>query len=344
MSWSFFVNKNNALPYFLSLIIVALLALLIGGGEQCSAPEVSVLSPARPVQRPMTPLTVQLPVEKYGLPGEVDENGSFRLLFPPEIKRVFFEVGLYINPSFCELPMSQPDVFVFAWEANEQSWTLHHDRCFQASGGKYIALPFAAADSDVPLVWNTHAAQDACASLASGAGPGVKPPGWIEDPVARATQRCQALVDAKTPIMLWDEPLNTEQVFAKVPLMIEACGICKNNHAPGVNKRVRVPTLSFESVLMAIPEHIVVERVRIDAQGADLAVLKSAKSQMHRIQSVNLEAQNLPTTDPDFLYGGPLVANMHGVIEEMKRLGFQRHTADVNNCACSEYNLNFYRS
>ena len=144
-------------------------------------------------------------------------------------------------------------------------------------------------------------------------------------------------------MFLWDSPLSADQVILNVPKMIDACGACKRDHAPGVNRRTRVPTLSLEAVLLAIPSEIIIERVRIDAQGADLAVLKSARSQLHRIQTVNLEAQDLPTTDPDFLYGGPLVKSLRDIVDEMRRLGFVHAEEEVNNCACLEYNLNFAR-
>ena len=288
-------------------------------------------------------LTVQLPLERYGVPGEVDEQGVFKMVLPPEITRVYFEVGLFSNPLYCELPASQPDTFVFAWEANEASWALHHDKCLAASGGKYVALPFAAADSEAPLVWNSAAAQDPCASVAGGAGAGSPPEGWIADPVRRAMKRCLDIEALGAPMLLWDTPLSHDKMVAQVPAMIGACGACKGGHAPGVNRRVRVPVLPFEAILLALPQHIEVEMVKIDAQGADLSVLLSARSQVHRIREVLLEAQDLPVNDPDMLYGGPLVSNVQGIVQKMQELGFTSHTKEVNNCACAEYNLHFYR-
>ena len=287
--------------------------------------------------------TARIPLEKYGLPGELDAEGNFALAFPPEIERVYFEIGLYNNPAFCDLPAFQPDTFVIAWEANEESWAMHWERCLRLSNGKYVALPFAAADSPAPLVWNTNGAQDPCASLAAGAGKGVKPSGWIEDPVARAWSRCAAIEASGKPLFLWDRPQSHADLEASIPGMMEACSVCKAHHAPGVNRRFRVPALSLETVLLAIPEHIAVDLVQIDAQGADLAVLESAKSQMHRIRHVKMEAQDLPLSDPDFLYGGLLISNASLISEKMQAYGFPHATADVNNCACLEYNLNFYR-
>jgi len=340
-------SRSTPLVFFCGLIFfsITLIAFMVSKRNAFRLSSVTVGGHGGPdlLSHQLSRLTVQLPVEKYGLPGEVDEHGEFHLRLPPDIKRVFFEVGLFTNPSFCDVPARHPDVFVFAWEANEESWAMHHDRCFKASGGKYVALPFAAADSEKPMVWNTHAAQDACASLAGGAGAGFRPQNWIDDPVERASARCNELMAEGKPMFLWDNPLSAAQVITNVPMMIDACEACKKNHAQGINQRTRVPTLSLEAVLLSIPSEIIIERVRIDAQGADLAVLKSARSQLHRIQTVNLEAQDLPTTDPDFLYGGPLVKSLKDIVNEMRQLGFVSYSEEVNNCACLEYNLNFAR-
>lgn len=136
-------SKSPILGVFCAIVLLTFVSNRITPGRRTSLQPGEILPESSPAK-----LTVQLPVEKYGLPGEVDEKGEFHLRLPPEVKRVFFEVGLFSNPSFCDLPSRHPDVFVVAWEANEESWAMHHDRCFKASGGKYVALPFAAADSE----------------------------------------------------------------------------------------------------------------------------------------------------------------------------------------------------
>lgn len=277
-------------------------------------------------------LTANWPIEDFGLPGFVDESGHFHLKFQPEIRRVFLEVGLYNNPSYCELPLTEPDVFVIGWEANKASWqSPGTQRCQNVTKGKYAALPFAAASGSAPLAWNTAAAEDMCASLSSGFSKPVIPANWIQDPLVRADQRCISLG--------FDESWRR----ANAAHLMRACQHCQESHMPHVNIRFRVPTLSLEAVLLAIPQSIVIEKARIDAQGVDLEVLKSAGSQLYRIQKVEMEVQDMELSNPDFLYGGPLVANAEMMKKEMKILGFDKVVAEVNNCACIEYNLIFSR-
>jgi hypothetical protein len=327
------------------LFIVLASTLLTSSFYLCTPSTAGVPIVATSIGTPdlLSSLTVRIPLENYGFPGFVNEAGDFVVKFPNETRRVILEVGLHVPTFLCKLPALEPDLFVFAWEANEQSFRNVHAECFEASHGKYIAMPFAAASGDDPLSWNTNARVDPCASLALGDSKARTPEGWIPDPNARATERCLALEKAGIPLRLWDKPMTHDGMIGYAASMMGACLWCKNGHKHGANKLIRVPVLSLETVLRVIPPNITVEMAYIDAQGADLAVLKSAGSQMHRIKKVHLEGQDMPLDNPDFMYSGPLVANVSQTIDEMRRLGFLRYELEMNNCACLEYNMNFWR-
>lgn len=277
-------------------------------------------------------LTAGWPVEEFGVPGFVDEEGNFHLRFPPEIKKVIFEIGLYNNPFFCDYPATHPDTFVFGWEANKASWSSPSvQRCYEASGRKYAALPFAAAMGGMPLAWNTNGAQDQCASLSEGVSRSRIPADWVEDPTQRAMKRCREM------------GVDEQWVQTSAAVYMSGCARCRDDHKPKANVRHRVPTLSLEAILVAVPEDIIIEHVRIDAQGVDLQVLKSAGSQMHRIREVVMEVQDLELDNPDFLYGGSMVANADVMKKEMQALNFGKQDFQINNCACAEFNAKFSR-
>jgi FkbM family methyltransferase len=81
-----------------------------------------------------------------------------------------------------------------------------------------------------------------------------------------------------------------------------------------------VPVLRLEDVLSAIPRHLDIEYVKIDVQGVDLQVLRSAGEQLRRVGRVRVEVERL------HVYKG--VAGEHPGTEQetvdyMSRMGFK---------------------
>ena len=342
--WRAFASEASRLQQQLrfGVVVFSLLAISGWATRHVFYSTHTVQSPGPPSRPPVPVLTVIEPIERYGLPVKYGADGSVQFDFPSEIKRVIFEVGLLSNPLYCNTPSREPDLFVIGWEANIVSWKGVYDRCLNASNGKYVALPFAAADSPTPLLWNTAAAKDACASRSAwNTKEAVEPAGWIQDPLQRATARCMKLVDAGTPIRLWDKDVAPAEYGSVIQKGMAACSLCRDKHMVGRNTPQRIGVVSFESVLAAIPDHIRVVLAKIDAQGADLAVFQSAGRLSKRIEKVHLEVQDLTRSDPDFLYNGPLVSNKEEMERKMNELGFPFVKCEVNNCACLEYNCYF---
>ena len=108
--------------------------------------------------------------------------------------------------------------------------------------------------------------------------------------------------------------------------------------APG--RRVfRVPGVSLEEVIRALPAGMPVHLVKTDVQGVDLSVFRSVKSQAHRVAKVQMEVQDVPSGDPTSLYHG------HGDFDEMLHtmaaLGFALAGCEIGNCALMEYDCFF---
>lgn len=66
---------------------------------------------------------------------------------------------------------------------------------------------------------------------------------------------------------------------------------------------VQVPVVSMALVLDSLPPSQEVLLLKIDAQGSDLDVLKSAGAELRRVQRIVAEVQDLPRGHPGLLYG-----------------------------------------
>ena len=71
--------------------------------------------------------------------------------------------------------------------------------------------------------------------------------------------------------------------------------IASSDKIPDLCKKVksieRICSISLETVINFIPDHIPIELLKVDAQGIDLSIVKSAKSNLHKLQTVVIETQ-----------------------------------------------------
>lgn len=92
---------------------------------------------------------------------------------------------------------------------------------------------------------------------------------------------------------------------------------------PSVDTRIKrqslVPVIPLEALLNAIPSHILVPFIKIDAQGWDIEVVKGAGEALHRVCWLQCETQT--TNESIKIYGNPENHFSHH-IEMLKPLGF----------------------
>eukprot|EP00927_Polykrikos_kofoidii_P047764 TRINITY_DN42044_c0_g1_i1.p1 TRINITY_DN42044_c0_g1~~TRINITY_DN42044_c0_g1_i1.p1 ORF type:complete len:728 (-),score=84.54 TRINITY_DN42044_c0_g1_i1:38-2221(-) len=100
-----------------------------------------------------------------------------------------------------------------------------------------------------------------------------------------------------------------------------------------------VPVLSLAELLRRLP--VPVQHLKIDAQGADLEVLRSGDSELHRVREVAIEVQDLPRGDWRRLYpDGHTKADATAFLESR---GFVLHHCVDNNKALVEEDCIFQR-
>lgn len=165
----------------------------------------------------------------------------------------------------------------------------------------------------------------------------LQPSGASTDPTAYkdlAIQYCDDFTKThpnKAEWFLWDRPQANKAAFRSA---YGACFTCQNPSS--IKKTVHFPSISMRDILRNIP--LVISMFDIDAQGADVAILKSIPgSLLKRVETLRLECQDLPNFLP--LYKSEIPNSCADAITYLQNIGFELVKQEVNNCACAEYNL-----
>ena len=94
----------------------------------------------------------------------------------------------------------------------------------------------------------------------------------------------------------------------------------------GQPKQVQVPGIPLHELVSRIPQHVIVEYIKIDAQGYDLEVMKGALPATDRIQVVSLEAMNVTDRSKLLYHGQP---TLEEIIDTLA--GQWHHIISVSN-------------
>ena len=193
-----------------------------------------------------------------------------------------------------------------------------------------LLLPYAASaetKDDVPFYVHKYRG---CSSM-------LKPSGHNRDPTSyknAANKFCDSYManHPKSEWFLWDSPT---QGAAEMKHGVEACYEC---HLPTNIESVKsFPTLSMGDVVKQIPSIISV--LDIDAQGADLEIIKSMESSsLKQVELIKFECQDASSLIP-YLYETNIPNSCQDAQSYLESLGFEIVNATLNNCGCAEYNL-----
>ena len=161
----------------------------------------------------------------------------------------------------------------------------------------------------------------------------------------RALTRCHhSLAGPPSEWRYWSLGNLTRDAYeSALPMLANACRHCSSlSSVTGVR---RFPVVRFKHVVDVLGK---IDFLDIDAQGLDVALLLSLRHAVLNIKKVQLECQ-VVTETRDFLYhnrfnGRVVVENDCDVATSfLKSHGFSCGR-EINNCACSEYNLVCVRS
>jgi FkbM family methyltransferase len=124
-----------------------------------------------------------------------------------------------------------------------------------------------------------------------------------------------------------------------------------HDHAAKLNsgKSSYVPVVRLDSILQQIPDHIKVDKIKIDAQGFDLEVIKSAGSQLHRFKSIIGEV----VVNEDLAYYKDVDNSRKSWLAFMGKNGYKKVAEECNGVSeeqlksgvrCEEGNLEFEKT
>ena len=80
---------------------------------------------------------------------------------------------------------------------------------------------------------------------------------------------------------------------------------------------------------------------KVDAQGADLAVISSGGAELRRIRHIELEAQNLGMEEKDAFALYPGAPQLPSIAQSLAGMGLGLAYCHEENCAIAEYNCVF---
>lgn len=110
----------------------------------------------------------------------------------------------------------------------------------------------------------------------------------------------------------------------------------------------QVVVLRLDTLLRLVPSappdaQVRVEYLKVDAQGADLRVLRGAGAALARVESVTAECQDLPNaSDPRLFYQDACL--VHELRAFMASHGYTRQSCALQNADIAEYNCHFGRT
>ena len=131
-----------------------------------------------------------------------------------------------------------------------------------------------------------------------------------------------------------------EELYHNALFLSEYASSCVKGHRS--DHRVPVPAISLESVIALVPATVRIAFVKVDAQGVDEQILATARSQMHRIENVIMEAQDLEPDEVGFLYEGG--GNLKALVSAMRSHAFVPIACRVDSCVLAEFDCFFGRA
>jgi len=141
----------------------------------------------------------------------------------------------------------------------------------------------------------------------------------------------------KSEWKLWDQRAPN---FDKLMGGSYACFMCQDPSL--IKKTIHFPSLAMRDVVRNIPYNVTL--FDIDAQGADVEILKSIGPALKRVSKIKLECQDLdPISDSAQplppIYATTVPNSCSDGVSYLQTLGFELEHREINNCACSEYNM-----
>jgi len=103
-----------------------------------------------------------------------------------------------------------------------------------------------------------------------------------------------------------------------------------------------VSIITLEEVLKLLPKHVRIPLVKVDAQGSDLLVVKSASAHISRIERIQVECQDLPVNHERMVYVGQ--PTKQDFVEFFANKGFVLERCWDNQPVFREENCIFARS
>ena len=104
-----------------------------------------------------------------------------------------------------------------------------------------------------------------------------------------------------------------------------------------VGQRIVVPSIELGTLLAYLPQQVDVSLVKVDAQGADLMVLRTmGVAGNARVGKIQIEVQDLKKTDRLRMYAGG--ATREEASKEITSWGFVEERCELQNCAVGEMN------
>ena len=106
-------------------------------------------------------------------------------------------------------------------------------------------------------------------------------------------------------------------------------------------RRVQVSALTLAHVLQQVPATLRVQILKLDVQGHEWSCLSGALDQLHRVDNIVVETQDVPPGCA--LYAGSL-PNVSTWDKRLGMYGFERQYCEVNTLELAEYNCLFTHS
>ena len=119
---------------------------------------------------------------------------------------------------------------------------------------------------------------------------------------------------------------------------------CIRDHDTGqaagsAGQAIVIPTITLGTLLNWIPAAVVVDLVKVDAQGADLMILRTMGPAKKRVRNLQIEVQDLQPSDRLRMYENG--ANRKESSAEITGWGFTEKVCKMQNCAVGEMNCLF---
>ena len=299
--------------------------------------------------------------------------GFKKTSIPNQIERVVIDIGWQTIGEFEGRPGSNPfakgydpapDRLLIGFEANPKTWTeaeavkesdhgqMKCDRDF----GCVIVLPLAVASGGKPLQFNAASATSdttGCDSILSMASPKLSIwslgdwPCYLSNDLCAymGTLHSEGLRRCKQKIppvrgTFWT-PLG--EFLGDMKAALTCIKDHEKDNGNNYNLRsstskniVTVPSIEARQLIEFIPKNLEISLLKVDAQGADLLILKTMGKQRERVKKIQIEVQDLEPTDRLIMYEGG--ATHIQATKELASWGFVEKRCELQSCAIGEMN------